>query len=123
MPKKLKQINSPWARVILIVLVFAVLASILVGLLHIRAYKIYHDACQKMENIPLKAQDYFLELGDFLDSEEKAKECNDIVDYQIALDFMAEGEYEKAYNIFTQLGDFRKSETYAKDCTKHLNQP
>ncbi len=106
-----------------IILVFAVLVSAVVGLLHVRAYIIYNNACQMMEGIPSKAQGYFLELGDFLDSPEKAKECAIITDYNRALYYMEDGEYEKAHELFTQLGDFRKSETYAKECAKHLNLP
>ena len=67
-----------------------------------------------------EALEAFNNLGDYEDSIRYARDCQNYIDYNSALDDMERGNYEDAYNTFLALGDFEDAENKAKECVNYV---
>ncbi len=75
----------------------------------------YNSAINKLENGSYEDAYYaFVELSDYQDSYEKAKEAYKSMKYDEALKLADNGQDDEAYEIFNSLGDFKNSESEKK---------
>ena len=56
------------------------------------------------------------ELGDFEDAPDKLQECNNYINYDKAVDALANKKFYEAYALFKDMGDFKDAEAKAKEC-------
>ena len=62
------------------------------------------------------AKELFEKLGDYKDSKEYVKKCDDIIDYKEANALFSSGKYEEAQVIFEKLGEYEDSKELLKKC-------
>ncbi|MDR1765070.1 MAG: hypothetical protein LBR77_03055 [Lachnospiraceae bacterium] len=78
--------------------------------------KPYKEAVQLMEDGKYSAaKAAFVELGDYKDASDKAKECGDYISYESAQGQLKKGEFEKAAEAFEKLGEFADSVKKAEE--------
>lgn len=68
-----------------------------------------------------EAKTEFVELGEYLDSQDKADDCQNILDYDAAKVHMDKEEYPQAKEIYVQLKDYEQSAELAEECQRHID--
>ena len=99
--------------VLAMLLVVALIISVLVGVFVIYPSVKYNNAVDMMaEGSLVEAHEIFVDLDDYKDSAEKAKECT----YIQATNAFEDCDYKAAYEIFAKLEDYKDSAEKATEC-------
>ena len=110
-------ISSICAAVLIIAAVFAVPAIINAG----KSSK-YENAVALMEQGEYEdAISVFADLPGYLDSEQLAEECRNILDYNAAKKLMDAGKFKEAKPAFEALGSYKDSKAKAVECQNALD--
>lgn len=116
--KTLKLIKK--LSIIAVIVVVIAVAAILLLKLWILPQSDYNKALSLMEGGKYEdAQNIFISLQDYKDSESKVNECEDKIiesEYNKALSLMEEGEYYEANKIFNKIRDYKDSIAMSREC-------
>lgn len=114
--------KGPLSRGKIIMIIFAAVVLVMtIGLSFFAIEKMfslkYEQAVALMDsNDLLKAKEEFLILNGYRDSPEKARECQDRYDFDIANTLLKAGDYVSARKIFAALGNYGEAPEKVKEC-------